>query len=429
MEFRIKIPSNANVLIHMLQNYGYSAYVVGGCVRDSLLRRNPNDWDICTSATPDEMLNIFKDFRIIETGLKHGTITVLIDDEAYEVTTFRIDGEYSDNRRPDSVIFTDKLIEDLSRRDFTINAMAYNDEEGLIDPFGGAKDISNILIRCVGDAGTRFDEDALRVLRALRFSCQLGFAIEACTGLAILNKAALLKNISNERINTEFCKMLCTAHFWNIVLLYKDVFCQFIPEFCVITDTRRSMDCDISIWRITLNALRENNSKDLVTKLAIFFHGLKNVFTDELNVVDNIMTRLRFDNKTRHDVAELVRYYDNPIEPDSVNIKLWLNLIGPEQFKRLLEVKQAIIKGYTWDIEQLEKIQSVIELLNSISENRECYSIKQLAVNGDDLISLGCNSGKNIGYILNELLQLSIEDNSFNNKEAQLNYVLTNYFI
>ena len=427
MEFKIKIPSNVNVLIHTLQSQGYSAYIVGGCVRDSLLRRKPNDWDICTSATPDEMLNIFKDYRIIETGLKHGTVTILIDDEAYEVTTFRIDGEYSDNRRPDSVTFTDKLIEDLSRRDFTINAMAYNDEEGLIDPFGGVKDISNILIRCVGDACTRFDEDALRVLRALRFSCQLGFAVEASTGIAILNKASLLKNISKERINAEFCKMLCTEHFWNTVLLYEDVFCQFMPELCELMDTRRSAEHNISNWKLILNSLRNNNSKDLVTRLAIFFHGFKNIFADGEKVVDNIMSGLRFDNKTIRDVTELVRCHDSPIEPEPVNIKLWLNLIGPDQFKRLLDIKQAITKGCNWDIDKLEKIQSVNDLMNSILVNNECYSIKQLAINGDDIVELGYRPGKNIGYILTDLLELSIEDNSFNNKETLLNYVLKNY--
>lgn len=427
MNFNINIPTNANTLIHLLQKSGYSAYIVGGCVRDSILGRNPNDWDICTSATPNEMLNIFKDYQIIETGLKHGTITVLINAEAYEVTTFRIDGEYSDNRRPDNVIFTDKLIEDLSRRDFTINAIAYNDEEGLIDPFGGAEDISNRLIKCVGDASIRFSEDALRVLRALRFACQLGFAIEISTSIAILNKATLLKNISKERINTEFCKMLCTEHFWNIALLYEGVFCQFIPELCELMEFGRTSEQDRSVWRLTMNALRNSNSKNLAIRLAIFFHGFKSVFADGEMTVDNIMSSLRFDNKTRHDVAELVRYHDNPIEPEPVDVKLWLNLLGPDQFKRLLEIKQTIIKGYGWEAEQLEKIQLINDLLNSILENNECYSLKQLSINGDNLIELGYRPGKNIGHILTSLLQLSIKDNSFNNKENLLNYVLTNY--
>ena len=229
MTFNIKIPVNANKLINILQQAGYSAYVVGGCVRDSILGRTPHDWDICTSATPTEVLKVFNGFQIIETGLQHGTITIMVDGEGYEITTFRIDGEYSDNRRPDCVIFTGKLEEDLSRRDFTINALAYNDIEGLIDPFGGVADIKNRLIRCVGNAWDRFDEDALRVLRALRFSCQLGFTIEYDTSAAILDKAHLLSNISKERINSEFCKMLCTKNFATIMSLYNTVFCQFIP--------------------------------------------------------------------------------------------------------------------------------------------------------------------------------------------------------
>ena len=223
MEIKINIPSDANEIIHTLQNHGHSAYVVGGCVRDSIIGRPIHDWDICTSATPNEMLEIFKDRRVIETGLQHGTITIVINGEPYEVTTYRIDGAYSDNRRPDSVTFTDKLVEDLRRRDFTINAMAYNDDEGLIDPFDGLKDIEWKKIRCVGSAKDRFGEDALRILRAIRFASQLEFAMMPETLYEINQQYKNLENISIERINSEFCKIASSSDFCVQMVLFQDV--------------------------------------------------------------------------------------------------------------------------------------------------------------------------------------------------------------
>ena len=219
MNLKIKIPVEANKLIHTLQSNGHQAYVVGGCVRDSILGREPHDWDICTSATPDEMLEIFKDKHIIPTGLQHGTVTVIVNGEPFELTTYRVDGVYSDNRRPDTVKFTDSLIEDLSRRDFTINAMAYNDKDGLIDPFGGLDDLENKIIRCVGKAKDRFDEDALRMLRAIRFACQLDFEIHPSIGWQIgytdmidkLNNIYFILciyHILNRRLSKEYKEMM-----------------------------------------------------------------------------------------------------------------------------------------------------------------------------------------------------------------------------
>ena len=230
MDVKIKIPKNVNNLIHILQSKGYSAYVCGGAVRDSILKRPIHDWDICTSATPGEMLEVFKDKKIIETGLQHGRVTVTIDNMSIEITTFRIDGNYSDNRRPDTVTFTDKLVEDLRRRDFTINAMAYNNTEGLIDPFGGLEDIKYEKIQCVGFAEERFGEDALRMLRAIRFASQLDFTIMPGTDREIHRQYKSLKNVSIERINSEFCKIVLSDSFCVQLLLYKDIFSLFIPE-------------------------------------------------------------------------------------------------------------------------------------------------------------------------------------------------------
>lgn len=331
MEIKINIPSDANEIIHTLQNHGHSAYVVGGCVRDSILGRIPHDWDICTSATPNEMLEIFKDKRVIETGLQHGTITVVVNGEPYEVTTYRIDGAYSDNRRPDSVTFTDNLVEDLRRRDFTINAMAYNDTEGLIDPFNGLEDIKWQKIQCVGSVKDRFSEDALRILRAIRFASQLDFTIMPSTDWEIHQQYKNLENISIERINSEFCKIASSDSFCVQLLLYKDVFSLFIPELKDMIDFPQNNPYhDYDVFGHTIHAIEHCESKDLTIRLAVFFHdfGKPHSYQDgedgirhfkghgkvSAEITDNIMKRLRFDNETRNNVVELVYYHDATFE-------------------------------------------------------------------------------------------------------------------
>lgn len=440
VSFKINIPANATRLIHLLQQNGYLAYLVGGCVRDSILGRIPHDWDICTSATPNEMIQVFKGFQIIETGLQHGTITVVLDGDTCEVTTFRIDGKYSNNRRPDSVVFTNELEEDLSRRDFTINAMAYNDEEGLIDPFEGVKDLRERLVRSVGDANTRFDEDALRVLRALRFSCQLGFAIEPATAAAVLGKSPLLANISKERINSELCKMVGTDNFSTVMVLYGGVFCQIIPEICdMICFDQHNPDHEHFLWRHTASALNHCDSDDLITRLTIFFHDFGKPYCYQLGaggikyfkghgkagaeIVDSIMTSLKFDNKTRHAVTELVYYHDAVLETDGPTIKRWLNKIGSEQFRRLLSVRRADIKGskINYDKIRISEVDCIESKLDTILKNGECFSIKDLAINGDDLISIGFHANKALGNTLNRLLFLVIDGKILNNKADLLN--------
>lgn len=276
MKFKINIPSDANRIIHTLQNNGHKAYVVGGCVRDSIIGRPIHDWDICTSATPDEMLGIFKDERIIETGLQHGTVTIVINGEPYEVTTFRLDGIYSDNRRPDSVTFTSDLVEDLRRRDFTINAMAYNDEEGLIDPFNGVEDIKWKKIQCVGFARDRFGEDALRILRAIRFASQLEFVMMPETDREIHQLYKNLENISIERINSEFCKIASSSDFCVNLLLYQDVFSLFIPELNdMFNFPQNNPYHDYDVFGHTIHAIEECDSNDLIVRLAVLFHDFE----------------------------------------------------------------------------------------------------------------------------------------------------------
>ena len=357
---KIEIPSGANEIIHTLQNNGYEAFLVGGCVRDSILGRPIHDYDITTSATPDEMMEVFKDKRIIETGLQHGTITIVIDGEGYECTTYRIDGNYSDSRRPDSVTFTRNLKEDLKRRDFTINAMAYNDEVCLVDPFNGMEDIEHYKIRCVGRAEDRFSEDALRILRAIRFASQLGFVVDSDVSLNIHKMYKNLENISIERINSEFCKIALSSEFYIQIGLFREVFSLFIPEIKDMFGFQQNNPYHIyDVWNHTVRAVQayecdcepDLNPRDLITSLAVFFHdiGKPHCYQDgedgirhfkshgkvSADMTDTIMKRLRFDNDTREKVVELVYYHDATFEVGKKYIKRWLNKIGEEQFRRL----------------------------------------------------------------------------------------------
>ena len=439
MEIKINIPADANELIHTLQNNGHSAYVCGGAVRDSILNRPVHDWDICTSATPSEMLEIFNDKKIIETGLQHGTVTVVVNGEPYECTTFCIDGIYSDNRRPDAVTFTDKLVEDLRRRDFTINAMAYNDEEGLIDPFNGMEDIKYKKISCVGRAEDRFGEDALRILRAIRFAAQLEFTIMPGTDWEIHKQYKNLENISIERINSEFCKIASSDDFCVELLLYKDVFSLFIPELKDMFDF--SQNNPWHIWDVfghTIHAVEYCDSDDLVVRLAVFFHdfGKPHSYQDggdgirhfkghgkvSADMTDSIMKRLRFDNETRNNVVELVYYHDATFEVGKKYVKRWLNKIGEKQFRRLLQIKKADNKAQNLELssDRIKELSEIEALIDEVLQEDECFSLKDLAVNGKDLIGVGYKSGKELGNTLNKLLQLVIDGDCPNEKEKLL---------
>ena len=439
MKFKISIPADANKLIHTLQNNGHSAYIVGGCVRDSILGRTPHDWDICTSATPSEMLEIFKDKKIIETGLQHGTVTVVVNGESYEITTYRIDGIYSDNRRPDTVTFTDKLVEDLRRRDFTINAMAYNDEEGLIDPFNGMEDIKYKKINCVGCEKDRFEEDALRILRAIRFAAQLEFTIMPGTDWEIHKQYKNLENISIERINSEFCKIASSDDFCVELLLYKDVFSLFIPELKDMFDFPQNNPWHIwDVFGHTIHAVEYCDSDDLVVRLAVFFHdfGKPHSYQDgedgirhfkghgkvSADMADSIMKRLRFDNETRNNVVELVYYHDATFEVGKKYVKRWLNKIGEKQFRRLLQVKKADNKAQNLELssDRIEELEEIELLIDEVLQEDECFSLKDLAVNGKDLIGVGYKAGKELGNTLNKLLQLVIDGDCPNEKEKLL---------
>jgi tRNA nucleotidyltransferase (CCA-adding enzyme) len=439
---KINIPENSQTIIKTLQNCGYKAYVVGGFVRSSIMQENPHDCDICTSAKPEEMKLVFHDHKIIETGIKHGTITVLIDDESFEVTTFRVDGEYSDNRRPDSVEFTSDLCEDLSRRDFTINAMAYNDEEGLIDPFHGYDDIKYKTIRCVGNPDDRFKEDALRILRAWRFSCTLNFNIDLVTLDSMYKNIDLLDNISKERIRDEFLKAFNSSGFIVKWLLSPKFIEKIIPELKAMHIPQNNPYHTYYVDIHTQNALATVKGEDLITRLAVLFHdiGKPHSYQDDENgirhfrghgkvsaeMTDNIMRRLRFDNETREKVIELVIHHDFEIPANKKQVKRWLNKLGYEQFIRLLKVKEADIKAQNPKfLDRLDDMYGVYIDLHEIKEEQECFSLKDLAVNGNDVKEyMYVKEGKDVGYWLNRILQLVIDENLTNDKDELIHYMI-----
>lgn len=431
------MPKGCKELINILHSNGYEAFLCGGAVRDSILGRTIHDYDITTSATPDEMMEVFKDKRIIETGLQHGTITIVIDGEGYECTTYRIDGNYSDSRRPDSVTFTRNLKEDLKRRDFTINAMAYNDEVGLVDPFNGMEDIEHYKIRCVGRAEDRFSEDALRILRAIRFASQLGFVVDSDVSLNIHKMYKNLENISIERINSEFCKIALSSEFYIQIGLFREVFSLFIPEIKDMLGFQQNNPYHMyDVWNHTVHAIEYCESDDLVTRLTVFFHdiGKPHCYQDgedgirhfkghgrvSADMTNEIMKRLRFDNDTREKVVELVYYHDVTFEVGKKYVKRWLNKIGEEQFRRLLNVRRADIKAQA-DMDQetkLQKIDNIEYILEEVLQDNECFSLKDLAVNGKDVMDImHIKSGKDVGCWLNEILTRVIDGRLKNDRE------------
>lgn len=422
----INIPHGAQTVLHVLQQAGYDAYVVGGCVRDSLLGIDPKDWDVCTSASPSQILHSFCDKRVIETGLKHGTVTVVMDDGQYEVTTFRSDGNYLDNRHPDSVEFVSSVEEDLARRDFTINAMAFN-ENGLIDPFNGCNDLEHGMISCVGNPDDRFGEDALRILRAVRFASVYGFCIAEETARSIHKNKGRLLNISAERIQTELCKMLAGKGILDVLLDYSDVMATIIPELkpCIGFNQNNRFH-EFTIYDHIAHAVSNCQTTDPVVNISLLLHdiGKPCCYTEDHNgghfyghgvysrdLAENVLTRLRFDNKSRNDILELVLYHDAVIEPTQKVVRRWLNKIGEKQFARLLDVRMADILAHKKDTQEsrIDRCVALGAIADEIIEQNQCFKLRDLAVNGRDVMSM-CNikEGKEVGTILNEMLDLVI---------------------
>ena len=398
---KIYLPEKVKYIIDRIYENNYEAYIVGGCVRDSLLKLEPNDYDITTNATPDIILDIFKDFRCIETGIEHGTVSVLIDGDIYEITTYRIEGEYKDHRRPDKVDFTDRLEEDLKRRDFTINAMAYNEKKGLIDLFGGKEDLNNKIIKTVGNPYDRFNEDGLRMIRAIRFSSKLNFTIEKETLKAIYDKSFIINNISLERITDEFTKIILSDKPENIKYLFETKLLkylnisneddigklkQFYNEIVILKKINKNLEkrlalLDYIVEKNNINCKSFCNeliySKKIIKNHNIILTLLKNIEIDHLNKVE---------------------------------IKKILSGVDRNLLEEYLDISRII-----YDKEK--KVDEIIDILSEIEENNECYIIKNLKVNGRDIMSLGYKN-KEVGEVLNYLLEIVIEDYTLNKKDV-----------
>ena len=427
----IQLPEDVRFIIHTLQDAGHEAYAVGGCVRDSLLSRTPDDWDITTSARPEETKALFR--RTIDTGIQHGTVTVMLKKTGYEVTTYRVDGEYEDGRHPKEVVFTANLIEDLKRRDFTINAMAYNEESGLVDAFTGKKD--------VGDADERFTEDALRIMRAVRFSAQLGFSMEDKTKAAIRGHAENLRKVSAERIQTELTKLVTSPHPEYLRSAWETgITAVFLPEFdrLMCTPQKNPHHC-LNVGEHTLRAMQAVRP-DKILRLAMLFHdfGKPDCASADENGTDHfhghgavsskmaeeILKRLRYDNDTIDRVRELVYWHDMEILPEKRAVRRAASKVGKELFPLLLEVKQADLAAQS-DYQRPQKeewLRSLHDIYEQIQEEGDCLSLKDLAVTGRDLIAAGMKPGPQLGQTLQNLLQLVLEDPSRNSKE----YLLSN---
>jgi tRNA nucleotidyltransferase (CCA-adding enzyme) len=428
----IKMPEDVRDIIDRLNLHGFEAFIVGGCVRDSLLKKTPNDWDITTNAKPKDIIRIFE--KTVPTGIKHGTVTVLIKSNSYEVTTYRIDGEYTDKRRPDSVEFSNEIVEDLMRRDFTINSIAYNGDKGLVDPFNGYSDITNKQIKCVGKANDRFEEDALRMLRAVRFSSQLNFELVKDTYTSIINKAHLIKEVSNERIQVELNKILISDS--SKVKLLKDTGLLYfiMPEICELDEVEQNTPYHkYNVLEHTLFAVDAIENK-LVLKLAMLLHDTGKAVsktTDKrgidhfyghakasVNISRDILNRLKYDNNTKRKIVTLVAYHDCKLLPDKVSIKKLLNKLGNvELFRDLLKIKWAdtLAKNPKYIKSRILELIDIERILEDILENKECFCIKDLAINGSDLIEIGYK-GKEIGTILNRLLEMVIQDPELNDR-------------
>lgn len=438
MPLGFKIPEDVDYLIRILEENGYEAYVVGGCVRDSFLGRIPHDWDICTDAEPQEVIDLLGCYGIqtIETGLKHGTVTAHLKNENYEITTYRIDGEYSDNRRPNSVEFVNDIEQDLSRRDFTINAMAYSNICTVIDPFDGYEDLGRKLIRCVGNPDDRFREDALRIMRALRFAATYGFKIEEETAAAIHRNKELLKNISAERIQSELCKMLCGEGILDILLEYKDVMAVIIPEFepCIGFNQNNPYHM-YDVYDHIAHAVAGYKGNDISVKVALLLHdiGKPECYTEDHNgghfhghsvpsmrIARDVVERLRFDNKTRDEVIDLVLYHDSDIYPGVRSVKRWLNKIGYEMLCKLMQVRLADICAHSSinRASRADKCYTIIEIAKEIVDQQQCFQLKDLAINGYDIMALGVPSGPDVGCVLDWLLCQVLDEEVTNEHDA-----------
>ncbi len=434
----IQLPEKVKYIIDTIMQAGYEAYAVGGCIRDSILGRKPDDWDITTSASPYQVKGLFP--HTIDTGIRHGTVTVMLEREGFEVTTYRIDGEYEDCRHPKEVAFTSNLAEDLKRRDFTINAMAYNDNRGLVDLFGGIKDIESKTIRCVGNPEERFGEDALRMMRAVRFSAQLGYRIEEKTAAAIEKLSFNLTHISAERIQTELVKLVMSPHPENLRIAYRTGITKVIlPEFDICMETQQNTPHHCyTVGEHILKSMQEIRP-DKALRLSMLFHDMgkpEALTVDEEGIshfyghpaiseklAQKILERLKFDNHTIYMVTNLVKYHDYDVQPRPKYVRRAVMKMGEDIFTNLFEVKKADLNAQSMYMrkEKEERLKALCLVYEQVKKEHQCVSLKMLAVSGKDLIeALGMTPGREIGAVLNKLLDMVLDDPSLNERDILL---------
>ncbi|MDF2523416.1 MAG: tRNA nucleotidyltransferase [Clostridiales bacterium] len=430
----VKIPEQVAFIFRVLNCAGFEAFIVGGCVRDSIMGRKPGDWDIATNAMPHEVKFLFS--KTIDTGIKHGTVTVVIQGSNFEVTTYRVDGEYRDSRHPEFVEYTSSLKEDLSRRDFTVNAIAYHPEKGFIDPFNGASDIEAGIIRAVGSPSERFREDALRMLRALRFSAQLGFEIEKQTLEGISHNKELILNISSERIRDELSKILISDHTDKFYLLKETGLLKLlIPELDACYEIEQNNPYHIyNVGEHSLKAVSAIlNEPSLRWTMLLHDVGKTLTKTTDAQGIDHfyehheksmqlaaeILKGLKFDNKTIDKVSRLIKHHDRQIDLSIKSVRKTLNIVGNDIFEDLLLVREADVKAQNPElaVKRLEQLDIIKNLYDEIKCKNDCTDIKDLAVNGDDLISMGIPQGKEIKEVLEKLLEVVLEDPDLNRRD------------
>ena len=430
------MPKNVDTAINLLQSAGFEAYAVGGCVRDSLLGKIPNDWDITTSAKPEDMKSVFADFHCIDTGIKHGTVTVVIDGEPLEITTFRLDGEYEDNRHPKSVTFTSNLGADLGRRDFTVNAMAYSKMTGTVDLFGGQNDLKNKIIRCVGDPDRRFNEDALRILRALRFASALDFEIEEKTAQSLLKNRALLGNISEERIAKELLKLVCGKGAKRILTDFAPVLFEILPELQpMYKNSHDNPHHCYDIYEHTLIAV-ESIDPEPTLRFAMLLHdcgkpavkkfdenGVAHFYGHQrisAEISAQILARLKVSNKFRDEILFLVSNHDRwELYENTEKMPRYLSKFGLDGVLKLLKVMRADVLAQSPEYRyRLDQIADAEEIAKNLAAQKPCLSLSELQINGRTLMDIGIPQGRKLGAVLAQLLDEVIDGVTKNTQEA-----------
>lgn len=430
------MPKNVDIAINLLQSAGFEAYAVGGCVRDSLLGKTPNDWDITTSAKPEDMKSVFINFHCIDTGIKHGTVTVVIDGEPLEITTFRLDGEYEDNRHPKSVTFTSNLGADLGRRDFTVNAMAYSKMTGTVDLFGGQNDLKNGIIRCVGDPDRRFNEDALRILRALRFASALDFEIEEKTAQSLLKNCALLGNISEERIAKELLKLVCGKGAKRILTDFAPVLFEILPELQpMYKNSHDNPHHCYDIYEHTLIAV-ESIDPEPTLRFAMLLHdcgkpavkkfdenGVAHFYGHQrisAEISAQILARLKVSNKFRDEILFLVSNHDRwELYENTEKMPRYLSKFGLDGVLKLLKVMRADVLAQSPEYRyRLDQIADAEEIAKNLAAQKPCLSLSELQINGRTLMEIGIPQGRKLGAVLAQLLDEVIDGVTKNTQEA-----------